>query len=54
MSDIITGVAVVIATVGRKNIVTETINSLANRSTLPEVVIVIGVSVEDLPEIPFG
>ena len=51
MSNIIAGVAVVIATVGRRNIVKETIDSLATRTTLPEVVIVVGVSVEDLPEI---
>jgi GT2 family glycosyltransferase len=51
MCDIIAGVAVVIATVGRKKIATETIDSLATRATLPEVLVVVGVSEEDLPEV---
>ena len=51
MSKIIPSIAVIIATVGRKKIVAETIASLATRATLPETIIVVGVCSDDLPEI---
>jgi GT2 family glycosyltransferase len=45
----ISGLGVVIATVGRRDIASETLDSLAKRATLPEIVIVVGVCNEDLP-----
>lgn len=55
---IVHSVGAIIATVGRKEIVEQTIASLASRKSLPSVVIVVGADEKDLPtlpkELPFG
>ena len=49
---IIHSLGVVIATVGRKEVVEQTIASLARRKNVPSLVIVVGASQNDLPVLP--
>lgn len=55
---VVQSVGVIIPTLGRREIVEETIRSLALRKNIPAVVIVVGVDEKDLPvlpeELPFG
>ena len=49
---IIDRLGLIIATVGRREIVEETLRSLARRESLPGVVLVVGASLADLPRLP--
>jgi GT2 family glycosyltransferase len=51
---IINSLGVIIATVGRKKIVEQTISSLALRKSVPHLVIVVGADEMDLPDVPKG
>ena len=48
---VIEGTGVVIATTGRRDIVQQTVVSLTERQTIPEVVVLAGAASEDLPDI---